>query len=390
MAATTKLQTSVLLYYKYVRPSWTEEETCEMLALQECLTKEHKLCGRVRVACEGLNVNLSGVGSDLDAYEAALVAWRGGFLSPIDFKRAPTTPDLAFRGVKIWRTPELVGLGAAGLPADAPCGRHVSPREFHDLLSHAADAAATPTSPQRKLVLLDARNVYESRLGRFEVNIPAHASAVTTCMPPTTTFSELPAFLDGLASQVPGCSLANTTVAMYCTGGVRCERASAYLLHKHSGVEGLDVVQLSGGIHRYLEAYPDGGAFWRGLNYVFDRREAHGPSGAPGRSLGRCVTCAEPWSSYKGKRRCSKCNLLVLVCDLCQSRGTDKKQHSRLVCEVCGAQEGESNPAEVLQGDADEKADAKPAKRSKIQAKELVGVHHLLGEVTEDNGVQPQ
>lgn len=90
------------------------------------------------------------------------------------------------------------------------------------------------------------------------------------------------------------------------------------------------------GIHRYLEAYPDGGYF-KGLNYVFDRRESHGPEGAV--SLAACVICGVPWSSYKGKRRCAvkSCRSLVLVCDDCQSRGKDRQRDGGpdLRCERC-------------------------------------------------------
>ena len=185
---------------------------------------------------------------------------------------------------------------------------------------------------------------------------------------------------------------------MYCTGGVRCERASQYLIERHKNEPGIEVCQLDGGIHRYLEEYPDGG-FWRGLNYVFDRREVclaarpgrrdmkkhrilhvkrcscinlyffitfkqfqvHGPANAaPGSGLiSTCITCSVPWASYKGKRRCGRCRSLVLVCDLCQSRATDKLLPSPgLLCEVCEPISKLENVGDTDDGDDQEEASA--------------------------------
>ena len=409
----------VLLYYRYVLPRWDEATISEMVALQEQLTREYRLSGRVRVANEGLNVNLSGNGKDLNAYQTALLGWRDGQLGAIDFKRAPTTPNLAFRGIKVWATTELCALGKdTELPPNAPGGRHVTPREFHEMLTEATNnlcsGGASPSSGScssrrsnvgtsedatggtRQLIIIDTRNLYESRIGRFVVDekdagdreqkecgigsTVANGSQgqearvekrVQVLVPPTNTFRDFPAFVDGL-EEAAGGSLKNTTVAMYCTGGVRCERASAYLLHRWGGAPetlnhgevtdlpvasgavkdgnrreidhegstargrsggdiaasagrghgdercaignrqkeqkrgGLEVVQLSGGIHRFLEEYPDGGGFWRGQNYVFDRREVHGPEGRAGESLGYCVVCDVPWASCE-----SLCSLLL-------------------------------------------------------------------------------
>ena len=110
---------------------------------------------------------------------------------------------------------------------------------------------------------------------------------------------------------------------MYCTGGVRCERASAYL--RSRGVTG-DLCQLSGGIHRYQERYGNGG-FFRGRCYVFDPRMA---VGAPGEAsppiVGACRRCGRAWDAY-GDERCDRCRMRLLVCDSCDGNG--------LACELC-------------------------------------------------------
>ena len=111
------------------------------------------------------------------------------------------------------------------------------------------------------------------------------------------------------------------------SGGIRCERASAYLNAKMgSDVQG--VYQLKGGIERYLQAFPDGG-FWRGKNFVFDKREAIGAGNVNGdggvikkegtkkssKGLGwgtECAKCKEPWDRYVGKRKCFTCGVPIL------------------------------------------------------------------------------
>ena len=117
---------------------------------------------------------------------------------------------------------------------------------------------------------------------------------------------------------------------MYCTGGVRCEKASALL--KSHGVK--DVYQLYGGIERYLERYPDGGYF-KGSLYVFDKSQVVGSAGQPIETA-KCILCEEPWEHYQGRnpRRCSTCKTLVLVCQQCVYAGKDKK--SVLLCGLPG------------------------------------------------------
>ena len=129
-------------------------------------------------------------------------------------------------------------------------------------------------------------------------------------------------------------------------GGIRCERASAYL-NSQMGSDVKGVYQLQGGVERYLQSFPDGG-FWRGKNFVFDKREAIGPgnvngdglSSAATRSTGKngkedgkllswgteCARCHRPWDRYIGKRKCYTCGVPVLVCDSCMSRSCSQKK----------------------------------------------------------------
>ncbi|EFJ49333.1 hypothetical protein VOLCADRAFT_120801 [Volvox carteri f. nagariensis] len=134
-----------------------------------------------------------------------------------------------------------------------------------------------PNDGSGPLVLLDARNIYETRIGHFD-------AVCTTLLGFVQRVVDLPAWLDAHEDL-----LRNRTVLMYCTGGVRCERASAYLREK--GPEFSRVFQLSGGIQRYLERFPDGG-FFRGKNFF-------------------------------------RCRLLVLVCDECTAAHSDQDHPRR-------------------------------------------------------------
>ena len=204
------------------------------------------------------------------------------------------------------------------------------------------------------LVLLDCRNLYESEIGRFDGAIRC----------PTRHFTEFPAVADRMVEDM---QLRDKTVLMYCTGGIRCERASAYL--RSVGVR--RCFQLKGGIAKYCEAFPaaepaaaaavtaclgpsnSGNAdrashaqpaareqiesedsctpasssqtapgmrnisMFRGKNFVFDRRMAL-QAGRPGDIVGECVLCGAAWDQYDREVACEQCSALVLVCVACR------------------------------------------------------------------------
>ncbi|OQS01894.1 hypothetical protein THRCLA_05671 [Thraustotheca clavata] len=150
---------------------------------------------------------------------------------------------------------------------------------------------------EKKTVVLDVRAHKEFLVGHFKDALD----------PQVKNFSEYYAFLDQRIKQFKE---EKTTVLMYCTGGIRCEKASQFLRSK--GVT--DVHHLKGGIHRYLEKFPDGG-FFQGKNFVFDKRVLMGPQSAD--VVGNCIECTTPYDSFNGVKVCSVCRDLVLVCDPC-------------------------------------------------------------------------
>lgn len=124
--------------------------------------------------------------------------------------------------------------------------------------------------------------------------------------PKTRRFAQFP---DWAQSELPALQAKNK-VLMYCTGGIRCEKASAYL--KHLGLP--RVYQLQGGIHRYLEQFPDGGLF-QGKNFVFDQRVAMASQDET--VAGQCEACQTPYDAISGTR-CAYCRMHVLLCDTCR------------------------------------------------------------------------
>ncbi|XP_073144999.1 rhodanese-like domain-containing protein 6 isoform X2 [Henckelia pumila] len=210
-------------------------------------------------------------------------------------------------------------------------GRHLSAAEFHSMLQNTGKCLEKSPGSDNKMILLDARNLYETRIGKFDL------PAVKTLDPEIRQYSDLPTWIDENSEQLRG-----NNILMYCTGGIRCEMASAYIKSKGAGFE--NVFQLYGGIQRYLEQFPDGG-FFRGKNFVFDHRVSVGSSDA--NILGTCLLCGASHDDYTSRSRCSHCRMLVLICDCCRERS------SVYTCELC---QGSEKPISIsLVDDTSEK-----------------------------------
>lgn len=228
----------ILLFYTYVSIAYPKR----ILKWQKKICSDLELRGRIFIAPEGINGTVGGTEASIDQYIAIME--KHELFHDIDFKISSGDADY-FPRMEIKVKKEVVRLGIEPelLPANQG-GIHITPQEAHALLS------AKP----KDLVIFDARNNFESRIGAF----------TNSLMPDICNFSDLPAFIDQRVDLFK-----DKQVLMYCTGGIRCERASAYLKTKKVAKQ---VMQLKGGIIRYVEQYPNG--FFRGKNYVFDRRVA--------------------------------------------------------------------------------------------------------------------
>ncbi len=204
------------------------------------------LTGSIVVASEGLNGGVAGDADAVARFEAALQA--DPALRGMPFKRsACTTPP--YGRFKVGVKPEIVALGladaAAALPPpDERDASHVSPQAWRELIA------------REDVVLLDNRNHFEVRLGRFRGALD----------PQVHNFRDFAAWVQARA---PAWRAAARPVAMYCTGGIRCDKTAPWLRSL-----GLDVRQLDGGILHYFAALPDAARDWQGECFVFDNRVA--------------------------------------------------------------------------------------------------------------------
>jgi predicted sulfurtransferase len=340
--ATIAPKASILLFYQYASPSWPESKVSQLILYLTKVAEKRILGGRIRIAPEGVNATVSSV--DGEDYASARETLRHFCLDlqrfdphvfkDTDFKFIDDVqPDRHFKDLKLLPVKELVFYGIDDQQAPLEKGGiHLDPKDFHEKLQ------ADPT----ETVVIDVRNHYEAAIGRFDGQQQnGGAEYIDPLMRKSTDF---PAFLAKPETQE---RLKNKNVLMFCTGGVRCERASAYL-NQQMGSDVKGVYQLQGGIERYLQAFPDGG-HWRGKNFVFDKREAisadnrEGDGGVVRRrkksdvgegTEAKCCVCTAPWDRYVGKKKCQTCGVPVLMCDSCMSKKKDISQ--QLVrCPLC-------------------------------------------------------
>lgn len=331
--ASPQSEDGILLYYKYAEIP----NVNDLVVFYNTNCKSLHLLGRVRIAPVGVNVTVGGKLAALEKHVEDVKL--NSLFEGTDFKLAscdsPSNEKIAkecgFTSLSVRVVKELVTLSSQPLlesPAISNAGRHLSAAEFHSVLHSAGNNLESEgQSGGKPLILLDARNVYETRIGKFKT------SNVETLDPEIRQYSDLPSWIDSHAEQLQGKS-----VLMYCTGGIRCEMASAYIRSKGHGFE--NVFQLYGGIQRYLEQFPDGG-FFKGKNFVFDHRISVGSSSSD--VVGLCLLCGLSFDDYSSRCRCTYCRMLVLVCGSCQ-----KKDGVDYVCELCKKQSKMGEPVSVI------------------------------------------
>ncbi len=226
-------------FYKFVR---VNDVDAVAATLRE-LTRD--LLGSILVASEGINGMLAGTPQALDDFQQALVhdPRLGGRFTGIAFKRSACT-TAPFQRMKVHRKPEVLPLGVEGVEAVGHQGTQLSPQAWRELMA------------QDDVVLIDNRNSFEFRLGRFKGAVD----------PQVNNFRDFPAWVE---AQLPIWKAQHKRVAMYCTGGIRCEKTAAWM---HT--LGMPVLELRGGILNYFAQMPDAEADWLGECFVFDNRVA--------------------------------------------------------------------------------------------------------------------
>lgn len=228
-----------IAFYKFVRLTEVDAAVAQLRDITA------GLLGSVLVAEEGINGVLAGTAAALDAFELALKsdARFGARFADMHFKRS-ACKTMPFARIKVHKKSEIVFLGVNGVDAVAGTGINVSPQAWRELIA------------QDDVVVIDNRNSFEFKLGKFR-----HAVD-----PGVDNFRDFPKYIE---EHVPEWRAAGKRVAMYCTGGIRCEKTSAWMQDM-----GVPVYQLEGGILNYFQQMPDAEKDWEGECFVFDNRIA--------------------------------------------------------------------------------------------------------------------
>ena len=226
----------VAALYRFV--AFAEPAALQPLILAECNARGIK--GTILLAPEGINGTVAGEPAAIDQLVAYLRALHG--CADLDVKYSHAN-EMPFYRMKVRVKKEIVTLGVDGIDPKREVGTYVQPEDWNALI-------ADPDT-----VVIDTRNDYEVAIGTFEGAID----------PKTKSFSEFPEWFREHREELAS---GKTKFAMFCTGGIRCEKSTAFL--KAEGID--EVYHLEGGILRYLENVPEVESKWHGECFVFDER----------------------------------------------------------------------------------------------------------------------
>lgn len=249
----------VAALYKFV--AFAQPAELQPLILAQC--KALGIMGTILLAHEGINGTVAGVPAAVDDLVEYLRGMQGCNDLDVKFSHAAQMP---FYRMKVRIKKEIVTMGVAGIDPTKQVGNYVQPEDWNDLISDP------------NTILIDVRNDYEVAIGTF-------TGAVD---PKTKSFTEFPEWFRNHRDEL---AEGKTKFAMFCTGGIRCEKSTALL--KAEGID--EVYHLKGGILRYLEQMPEHASKWDGECFVFDERV----SVTHGLELGQmelCHACRYPIS----------------------------------------------------------------------------------------------
>ena len=256
------------------------------------LCRAEGIRGTLLLAREGINGTIAGSDAGIARVIAAIRAIEGCADLAVKYARAPALP---FHRMKVRIKREIVTMGQPHIDPLQGGGHYVDPRDWNALI-------ADPET-----IVIDTRNDYEVAIGTF-------AGAID---PQTRSFRDFPAWFRAERERLLG-EGASPKLAMFCTGGIRCEKSTAFL--KAEGVD--DVYHLQGGILKYLETVPAEESLWQGECFVFDHRVAVCHGLAPGTHL-LCHACRRP---MKPADQASPLYEEGVSCPACHAERTDAQR----------------------------------------------------------------
>jgi len=221
---------------------------------------DRALKGTILLAEEGMNGTMSGTETGLRSFTEVLKSVPGFSDMPFKYSVADEGNPVFYR-LKVRIKPEIVALGQPGVKPGERTGTHVDAMTWNRLLDDP------------NLIVIDTRNDYEIGIGTFPGAVDPH----------TRSFKQFPDYVATLDPKT------QPRVAMFCTGGIRCEKASAYMLEQGFA----EVYQLDGGVLKYLETVPPNDNRWQGECFVFDQRVSVDRELGEG-SYEQCFACRRP------------------------------------------------------------------------------------------------
>ena len=254
----------------------------------------NKIKGTILLADEGINGTISGKEKNIRDF-LIFIKKEGlfnGVFSKLEHKESWASKNPFYR-MKVRLKKEIVALGVDGVSPTKNVGKYVKPEEWNNLISDP------------NTIIIDTRNHYEVDIGTFK----------NATNPNTSTFRELPSFIEeNLDPKTP------KKIAMFCTGGIRCEKATSLMLDK--GFK--DVYHLEGGILKYLETIDKDKSLWEGECFVFDQRVAvtHGLNEG---KYDQCYACRHPLSPDEMN---SSHYIKGISCPYCYNKLTNEKRSS--------------------------------------------------------------
>ncbi len=268
----------VILFYKYI----DIENPAEMVEQHLGWCLENDIRGRVFFAKEGVNGTVSGTTENIVKYKKHLTSFPG--FEDIRFKEDNSNGH-TFKKMHVQLKNQIVN-GELNDVSLTNGSKRLSPEELFKFYEE-----------QKDFVIVDARNWYESKIGKFR-------NAIT---PPMKNFREWKKVVDEDLKKYK-----DKTVVTYCTGGIRCEKASAYMIEQ--GFK--DVYQLDGGIFNYIKKFPD--THWQGGMFVFDERRVVNPnSNEELKHIAECHFCGKPISYYINCHNLD-CDRIIVSCHECK------------------------------------------------------------------------
>jgi UPF0176 protein len=247
---------------------------------------ERGIKGTLLLAHEGINGTVAGSEAAIAQLVDHLESTEG--LAGLEVKYSSAS-EMPFHRMKVRLKREIVTMGIEDLDPAKSAGTYVAPADWNALISDA------------NTIVIDTRNSYEVSIGSFKGAVD----------PATASFREFPAWVEQHRAELDG-----RKVAMFCTGGIRCEKATAYV--KSLGVE--DVFHLKGGILKYLEEVPAGESLWQGECFVFDERVSVSHGLAEGEAE-LCRACRRPLT---GQDRLSQKYAAGVSCPYCSDARSDE------------------------------------------------------------------